>query len=229
MLCVPRSARQHGTFWRFVPLPASSTFCRSPTINVAASRYEGPAKDRQWTTKTWLPAPGWSSFASGWPHTFVCTHCSCCDCCAHHTCASPAVPLPPQGVHSAAARALPHRQERISSDGAWWSSALPTGSSSSSSSQQPYVIGSATPAGVDTAPAVPLVSAETIDRLADLVQAARGTLVLTGAGCSTESGVPDYRGPAGAYTTSNFKPMTHQQASRRGGAPTLPPTHAEGM
>ena len=120
-------------------------------------------------------------------------------------------------MHSAAARALPHRQERISSDGAWRSSIQAPrnpSSSSRSSSQQPYVIGSATPGGVDTAPAVPRVSAETLDRLAELVQGARGTLVLTGAGCSTESGVPDYRGPAGAYTTSNFKPMTHQQASQ---------------
>lgn len=44
-----------------------------------------------------------------------------------------------------------------------------------------------------------------------MLQGARGAVVLTGAGCSTESGVPDYRGPAGAYTTSGFRPMTHQQ------------------
>ncbi len=40
----------------------------------------------------------------------------------------------------------------------------------------------------------------------------RRLLVLTGAGCSTESAVPDYRGPQGAYNTG-FKPMTHQQVS----------------
>lgn len=40
--------------------------------------------------------------------------------------------------------------------------------------------------------------------------ACRRLLVLTGAGCSTESAVPDYRGPQGAYNTG-FKPMTHQQ------------------
>lgn len=38
----------------------------------------------------------------------------------------------------------------------------------------------------------------------------RQLLVLTGAGVSTESAVPDYRGPQGAYRTG-FKPMTHQQ------------------
>jgi NAD-dependent deacetylase sirtuin 4 len=44
-----------------------------------------------------------------------------------------------------------------------------------------------------------------------------GLVVLTGAGASTEgpngtgNGLPDYRGPGGAYTVGNFKPMTHQQ------------------
>lgn len=38
----------------------------------------------------------------------------------------------------------------------------------------------------------------------------RQLVVLTGAGCSTESSVPDYRGPQGAYSTG-FKPITHQQ------------------
>ncbi|KAJ0973178.1 hypothetical protein J5N97_021137 [Dioscorea zingiberensis] len=34
-------------------------------------------------------------------------------------------------------------------------------------------------------------------------------MVLTGAGISTESGIPDYRSPNGAYSTG-FKPITHQ-------------------
>lgn len=98
-------------------------------------------------------------------------------------------------LHSSAAQALPVRQERIASDGSW------SGAASSpvqdSSSQQPYVIGYSTPSPGPTAPLVPPVSDAALDRLADLLQRARGTLVLTGAGCSTESGVPDYRGPAG--------------------------------
>ena len=46
----------------------------------------------------------------------------------------------------------------------------------------------------------------------------RQLVVLTGAGCSTESSVPDYRGPQGAYSTG-FKPITHQQVD-------IPATHA---
>lgn len=38
----------------------------------------------------------------------------------------------------------------------------------------------------------------------------KSCIVVTGAGISTESGIPDYRSPSGAYSTG-FKPMTHQQ------------------
>jgi NAD-dependent SIR2 family protein deacetylase len=48
---------------------------------------------------------------------------------------------------------------------------------------------------------------ERIDRLAEWV-ADRGVVVLSGAGLSTESGIPDYRGPSGA--TRRYTPMTYQ-------------------
>ncbi|CAI9108724.1 OLC1v1008402C1 [Oldenlandia corymbosa var. corymbosa] len=38
-------------------------------------------------------------------------------------------------------------------------------------------------------------------------------VVLTGAGISTECGIPDYRSPNGAYSTG-FKPITHQEFMR---------------
>ncbi|KAG2439297.1 hypothetical protein HXX76_004656 [Chlamydomonas incerta] len=60
------------------------------------------------------------------------------------------------------------------------------------------------------APAAPPADARALDELADAVHSSRRLVVLTGAGCSTESGVPDYRSPQGAYSTG-FKPMTHQQ------------------
>lgn len=60
------------------------------------------------------------------------------------------------------------------------------------------------------APDVPPVSEADLHRAVDFLRNHRNVLVITGAGCSTESNIPDYRGPRGAYT-SGFKPMTHQQ------------------
>ena len=108
-------------------------------------------------------------------------------------------PAPQAPLHSAAARAMPDRQDRIDSSGAWWSGAHPASQQQQQQQQQqPYVIGSSAGRG-DTAPNSPPVSDAAVDQLADLLQSARGALVLTGAGCSTESGVPDYRYTAGMH------------------------------
>ena len=49
-----------------------------------------------------------------------------------------------------------------------------------------------------------------VNALAEFIARADRLLVITGAGVSTESNVPDYRSPNGAYSTG-FKPMTHQE------------------
>ena len=55
------------------------------------------------------------------------------------------------------------------------------------------------------APPVEPASLADVTALADFVAASRRLLVLTGAGCSTESGIPDYRSPGGLWT--NHKPV----------------------
>jgi NAD-dependent deacetylase len=45
-----------------------------------------------------------------------------------------------------------------------------------------------------------MADAEQLDRLAALLRAADQIVVLTGAGISTESGIPDFRGPQGIWT-----------------------------
>ncbi|KAK9799357.1 hypothetical protein WJX73_000370 [Symbiochloris irregularis] len=61
-----------------------------------------------------------------------------------------------------------------------------------------------------TAPLTDPISSYQLQQLVDFMQSHRRIAVLTGAGCSTESNIPDYRGRNGAYSTG-FKPMTHQQ------------------
>lgn len=56
-------------------------------------------------------------------------------------------------------------------------------------------------------------STKDIDLLYKFFDESANVVVLTGAGISTESGIPDYRSPDGAYS-SGFRPITHQQFIR---------------
>ena len=48
-----------------------------------------------------------------------------------------------------------------------------------------------------------------VDDLADAWRAARTVVVLTGAGMSTASGIPDFRSPGGRWST--YRPVTIQE------------------
>ena len=55
------------------------------------------------------------------------------------------------------------------------------------------------------------VNSSEIDQLQQLFDNSTNILVLTGAGISTESGIPDYRSEAvGLYARSNHRPIQHQ-------------------
>uniref|UniRef100_A0A0D9XXG3 NAD-dependent protein deacylase n=1 Tax=Leersia perrieri TaxID=77586 RepID=A0A0D9XXG3_9ORYZ len=56
-------------------------------------------------------------------------------------------------------------------------------------------------------------SSQDVDLLYRFIDRSQKLMVLTGAGMSTESGIPDYRSPNGAYS-SGFKPLTHQEYVR---------------
>lgn len=66
------------------------------------------------------------------------------------------------------------------------------------------------PGVAPTAPYAPPPTAAQVASLVDFVSNHRKLLVVTGAGISTESNIPDYRSAAGAYS-SGYKPMTHQE------------------
>ena len=51
---------------------------------------------------------------------------------------------------------------------------------------------------------------EKIDKLVKILEQSNSILCVTGAGISTESGIPDYRGPKGSYSRG-FQPMIHDQ------------------
>ncbi len=54
-----------------------------------------------------------------------------------------------------------------------------------------------------------------VSRLARALEAADGAWVLTGAGMSTESGLPDYRGPAGMWRNRSFAELASIDAMRQ--------------
>ncbi|KAL5753454.1 hypothetical protein ACOSP7_023631 [Xanthoceras sorbifolium] len=56
-------------------------------------------------------------------------------------------------------------------------------------------------------------SSEEVNQLYQFFDQSTKLIVLTGAGISTECGIPDYRSPNGAYS-SGFKPITHQEFVR---------------
>jgi NAD-dependent protein deacetylase/lipoamidase len=48
-----------------------------------------------------------------------------------------------------------------------------------------------------------------IERLREILRSSRRAVVFTGAGISTESGIPDYRSPGGIWT--RFRPIDFQE------------------
>ena len=70
--------------------------------------------------------------------------------------------------------------------------------------------------GIATDAVVPqatLAKQDDIESLAAFIKRHKKIFVMTGAGCSTESGIPDYRSPNGSYSKGH-KPMTWQKFSR---------------
>lgn len=121
-----------------------------------------------------------------------------------------------QSAASAHTATLPNKQrpgqDRITSDGRLITDPQNRpDSGAAQSSSSPAASNTKRPAGVPvTAPATPPISNSQLAQLVDFVTSCKRLVVLTGAGCSTESNIPDYRGPKGAYSTG-FQPMTHQQ------------------
>ncbi|MEO1995684.1 MAG: Sir2 family NAD-dependent protein deacetylase, partial [Planctomycetaceae bacterium] len=59
--------------------------------------------------------------------------------------------------------------------------------------------------------------AETVDRLATWIRGARSAVCFTGAGISTESGIPDFRSPGGVWARSQpvqFQDFLASESSR---------------
>ena len=79
---------------------------------------------------------------------------------------------------------------------------------SASAPTQPAKRGQDTSLLAEAAPQVAPVSEAALQLLADFLLDYAPVAVITGAGVSTESNLPDYRGPNGAYKAGH-KPMTH--------------------
>eukprot|EP01112_Ceratiomyxa_fruticulosa_P001528 TRINITY_DN1171_c0_g1_i2.p1 TRINITY_DN1171_c0_g1~~TRINITY_DN1171_c0_g1_i2.p1 ORF type:complete len:366 (-),score=66.83 TRINITY_DN1171_c0_g1_i2:59-1156(-) len=62
----------------------------------------------------------------------------------------------------------------------------------------------------EVAPYAPLPKKEVLDKFVDFWRNNKGIAVITGAGCSTESGIPDYRSPKGSFSKGH-KPTTYQE------------------
>ncbi|GBF95194.1 NAD-dependent deacetylase [Raphidocelis subcapitata] len=117
-------------------------------------------------------------------------------------------------ARAAAARELQRRQrqdplqrERIAADGSLRVAPLTRAPPRPAvgAQEQPAV---RPPGLAPAAPVAPPLPQERLEELVDMIAASRRVVVITGAGVSTESNIPDYRGPGGAYTTG-FTPMTH--------------------
>ena len=52
---------------------------------------------------------------------------------------------------------------------------------------------------------------ERLDNLADVIRSRPPLVAFTGAGISTDSGIPDYRGKNGLWTTGDAQPVTYQE------------------
>lgn len=104
-----------------------------------------------------------------------------------------------------AMRAAAAGTERIALDGTIGFASMPAAAAAA-----PVPTTTTTRAPIVPADAAPLSDAD-VERLVAFVadHGPSPPLVLTGAGVSTEAGLPDYRGPGGAYSLG-FKPMTHQ-------------------
>lgn len=68
-----------------------------------------------------------------------------------------------------------------------------------------------TPLAAESLKAISSPMEHEVDDLHHFLASQRRILCITGAGISTSSGIPDYRGPGGSYKVAGHKPITHQE------------------